>query len=112
MSRGISIYTIMTCTKLEPQYYPSGRISGFADYGRSRVVGFFTNYADAQKALRLNSGDMFETVYEYACIERVEEGLFQSGYLMGWYQYDKGKDSYLPIDIPEYDKHTCGRTIG
>ncbi len=107
------IYTIMVCSKLDPRYLPSGKIStGSADYGESRVVGFYTNYADAQKVLDGNICNVHETHYEYACIERAEEGIYQSGRLMGWYQYDKDKDSYTPIDTPEFDRYAIGRSIG
>ncbi len=106
------IYTIMVCEKLEEDIYPSGKHSGFPIYGSSRVVGYYRDYADAQKALTTNALDLHETCYDYGCIEKVSEGIYQCGMLMGWYKYDKESDSYKPIETPDFDKHTCGRTIG
>lgn len=106
------IYTILTCTKLEEQVYPTGKKSGFPDYGASSVVGFYTSFLDAHEALTNNRTDLHETCYDYACIEKVEEGLARPGELVGWYKYDKDVNKYIPIETPSFEKHICGRTIG
>lgn len=111
----IVIYTILTCTKLEEWIYPTGLIekkSGFPDYGASSVVGFYTSFSDAHEALTNNRTNLHETVYDYACIEKVEEGLARPGELVGWYKFDRGKGGYFPIETPDFEKHICGRTIG
>lgn len=108
----ISIYAIMTCTKLEEEVYPTGKRSGFPDYGTSKTAGYFTSLDDAKTALLHNSTDLWETCYDYACIEKVEEGLECPGELVGWYKYDREKNGYSPIETPSFDKHICGRTIG
>ena len=106
------IYAVMVCTKFEEEVYPTGKRSGFPDYGESRVVGFYTDYADAQKAVKNNVCDIHETSYDFACIEKVKEGIYSPGMLMEWYKYNPDKDEYEPIETPDFDKHTCGRTIG
>ena len=106
------IYTVMVCTKLEEKIFEDGTHSGFPTYGSSRVVGYYTDYASAQSALKSNALDLNETIYNYGCIEKVQEGLYQGGMLMGWYKFDKEQNSYLPIDTPEFEAHICGRTIG
>ena len=108
----VAIYAIMTCTKLEEDIYPTGKMSGFSDYGAFRTVGYFASLDDAKTALLHNSTDLWETCYDYACIEKVEEGLANPGELVGWYKYDREKDGYFPIETPSFDKCTCGRTIG
>lgn len=107
-----AIYVIMVCTKLEEGIYPDGKKSGFPKYGERCTVGYYKSLADAENALATNATDMWETCYDYACIERVQEGLCRPGQLISWYKYNKEKDGYLAIDTPEFDKHTCGRTIG
>lgn len=102
----VVIYTILTCEKLEEE------VSGFPDYGASSVVGFYTSFLDAHEALTNNRTDLHETCYDYACIEKVEEGLARPGELVGWYKFDRGKGGYFPIETPSFDKHICGRTIG
>ena len=108
----VVIYTILTCEKLEEQVYPTGKKSGFPEYGASSVVGFYTSFLDAHEALTNNRTDLHETCYDYACIEKVEEGLARPGELVGWYRYDKESGKYIPIETPSFDKHICGRTIG
>jgi len=111
----VVIYTILTCTKLEEWIYPTGLIekkSGFPDYGTSSVVGFYTSFSDAHEALMNNRTDLWETCYDYACIEKVEEGLANPGELVGWYKFDREKGGYFPIKTPDFEKHICGRTIG
>lgn len=111
-NKPVVIYTILTCEKLEEQIYPTGKKSGFADYGDASVVGFYTSFLDAHEALTNNRTDLHETCYDYACIEKVEEGLARPGELVGWYRYDRESNKYIPIETPSFDKHTCGRTIG
>ena len=108
----VVIYTILTCEKLEEQVYPTGKKSGFPNYGASSVVGFYTSFLDAHEALTNNRTDLHETCYDYACIEKVEEGLARPGELVGWYRYDRVSNKYIPIETPSFEKHICGRTIG
>ena len=111
----VVIYAILTCEKLEERIYrisPTGKKSCFPDYGSSSVAGFYTSFLDAHEALTNNWTDLHETCYDYACIEKVEEGLARPGELVGWYKYDKNVNKYIPIETPSFEKHICGRTIG
>ena len=113
--KSVVIYTILTCTKLEEWIYPTGLIekkSGFPDYGASSVVGFYTSFSDAHEALTNNQTDLHETCYDYACIEKVEEGLARPGELVRWYKFDRESGRYFPIKTPDFEKRICGRTIG
>ena len=100
------IYVILTAEKLEESPY------GFPDYGSTRLPGYFTDLDEARKAVINNAEDMWETVYDYACIEKVSEGLYGVENFCEWYQFDVETGGYKKIDTPEFEKHICGRTIG
>ena len=107
-----AIYVIMVCSKLEAEIYPSGEKANFSNYGSTRIVGFYTKFSDADRAIRKNICDVWETCYNYACIEKVSEGVYHPGTLMGWYKFNTKKEEYEPIETPLFDVNTHGRTIG
>lgn len=51
-----------------------------------RTWGWFSKFEDAEDIVLNNKGDIFEFYYNYACIEEVEEGLYTSHKVIGWYQ--------------------------
>ena len=108
----VEIYTILACEKLEEDITKIGKPNGFSNYGCSHIAGFYTDFNDCVSALHRNTCDIWETCYNYACIEKVEEGICQPGILLGWYKYDRERNGYFHIDTPAFEKHTCGRTIG
>lgn len=107
-----TIYVIMACTKLEEVKDKTGQSTGWADYGDSHIPGYYTDYYTCVKYVINNAADIWETCYDYVCIEKVEEGLAMPGKLMGWYKYNKETGKYDPIEQPEFDKKFGGRTIG
>lgn len=48
-----------------------------------------------------NSTDMFEGVYPYAMSGKVELGWYSIIEELQWYQWDKEKSGYIPIDRPK-----------
>ena len=103
----MKIYTIMTCEFLE-EYEDTG----LPNYGCDKIVGFYTDLETAKSIVVNNTTDLWETVYDYACIEEVEEGINHPGQLIQWYKYNREIDKYEEIPQPEIDKRVCGRTIG
>ena len=101
----MTIYTIMVCETLE-------ETNIYNEYGCQAVVGFFADKDKAIESVIDNYGDLHETVYNYACIERVEEGVFHPGELVAWFKYNRETKKYDMIPTPDFDKHICGRTIG
>lgn len=49
---------------------------GYWDLGSVRTVGFFNSLDDARETVINNHGDICETIYDYAVIEGVGEGLY------------------------------------
>lgn len=107
----ITIYTIYVCEKLEPLIYESGKDSGFNDRGSDCVMGFFTEYNDCVRALHTNACDMFETCYNYACVEECIEGIAEPGMTKQWFKYNKEKNGYFEIPTPDRESNVCGRSF-
>jgi len=84
---------------------------GWLDFGDERTVGFYSNLKNAQESVISNAGDMCETIYEYAVIQKLEEGLYptveyQELYKIkdivderGFYNFNL---TYEQIEIPEW----------
>lgn len=100
------IYTILVFTKLEKDK------KGWPNFGSERLVGYYTNKDKAFNAIINNACDINETCYDYALIEEVEEGLYNAAMHRYWFEYNRAKDKYEPIEEPDFVKHFSGFTIG
>ena len=47
----------------------------YKDMGSTRCVGYYENFNDADETVRNNRCDIWETIYDYCMIEKVDEGL-------------------------------------
>ena len=85
---------------------------GWLDLGSSRTFGYYDNFKAADEALKNNYCDMYETIYYYAIIEHIEQGI-HSCYKERWfYKYNKETKGYLPIEAPEEFKHCYNIALG
>lgn len=64
------MYFITTFTKYEITK------NGFPDCGSPRTVGYYINKEDAINTVLENRCDLWETIYTYAVVERLEPGLY------------------------------------
>lgn len=101
------IYAIKTMTKLEPlENY-------WSEFGHERNVGFYVDFNNAYEIVHNNGGDLWETIYEYAMIEEVGEGLYGSaGMRTWWFKYNHETGLYDEIPMPEFCKNKFGFIIG
>lgn len=114
------IYAIMVCTKIEEHIYTmkdengneKEKPSGFPDFGATRVVGFYHEKENAIDAVKENAGDIWETCYDYAIVETVEPGLYQSSHDRWIFKHNPSTGGYDEIPEPEILNHTVGITIG
>ena len=83
---------------------------GWRDIGCSRTFGYYENFEDADKALKGNYCDMFETIYHYAVIEKIEQGIHSRREGHWFYKFEK--EGYLPIEEPEEFKCCANIAIG
>ena len=103
---GQIIYTITMLEKVENDK------NGWPSFGSTDVVGYYTDLDVAIEAVSSNACDINETVYAYAVIEKVSEGVYNPSVTSYWFKYNREKDSYEPIDEPNEVKHICGFSIG
>lgn len=86
------IYVVMMCERMGVKNF-------FPDFGSSRLVGWY---------------GINECCYDYALIEKIEEGLYQpanSGEHW-WFKYDHETNTYVPVEEPKEYEHYSGFTIG
>jgi len=115
-----AIYTIMVCTKIAETIHKKtkedGTIvekpTGFPDFGDCRVVGFYHEKDNAIDTVKQNGGDIYETCYDYAIVEKVEPGLYSCATERWVFKHNRETDGYDLIDEPAILKHACGLTIG
>ena len=81
---------------------------GLPALGDSVTWGFYANHDDAVRALHDNRTDMHEGIYQYACIERYEEGIAMGTGEIQWFKFDKVRGGYFEIATPDIVKYCCG----
>lgn len=82
---------------------------------RSRCVGWFRDFFDADDAVRRNSCDINElNYYQYAVIEQNTEGIYgwTNSLASWWYHWDEENERYDVCDKPSFAEHTGGWGIG
>lgn len=102
------IYTILVFEQLEKNDH------GFPDFGCQRLVGYYFDKDNAFDAVKNNCLDINESCYDYALIEKVEEGLYRPAikHERWLFKYDRANCIYKEILEPEFMNHLCGLTIG
>lgn len=103
-----TIYVIMTMEKLE-----TGK-DGWSDFGISAIPGWYSSKSRAFEVVQNNYCDIWETCFDYALIEAIDEGLYNpaTNDARWWFKYNKDTDRYEPIDEPSCVRHECGFTVG
>lgn len=84
-----------------------------AKFGDKRCWGFYSNQNWALEALHTNATDMWETIYDYAVLEKYYEGISNEEMSSRqFFKYDRKRNGYFEIDEPECVKHLCSFSIG
>lgn len=86
--------------------------SYFANFGASRTWGYYKDRDEAVLALHENRTDMWEYLYDYALIEKIEEGICSYASSRQWFKYDLEQGGYFEIDEPECVRNVCNFAIG
>lgn len=79
---------------------------------RSRCIGYYHEYDAAEEIVIDNGGDMWETIYTYAVIEKVFPGLYSHDTDPKWFKHDIPTGKYIKLDDNPLDKNVCGYGIG
>lgn len=65
------IYVVMMCERMGVKNF-------FPDFGSSRLVGWYGAYETAVSSVTKNECGINECCYDYALIEKIKEGFYQS----------------------------------
>ena len=108
------IYLITVMQKIEEVVSKSGKRTGIPDFGDTRVVGYYFTYDDARETVVNNAGDIHETIYDYALIEKVAPGIYNGATSdsRSVFKYNKAKERYDPVEEPAFLSNICGIGIG
>lgn len=102
----MKIYMIMVSTKCEIE----GKTK-FPNFGASVLVGYYTSKEKAFETVLNNYGDIWETCYDYAVIEEVEEGLYPCSMTRWFFKFNSKLDKYEEIKEPKGFQHFCGLIV-
>lgn len=87
---------------------------GYPNFGSTRTVGYYLTKNEAELAVTNNAGDMCEWCYNYALIEQIKPGIYQSALPEDrwWFKFNEETEQYESIVEPEFLKHLSGFFIG
>jgi hypothetical protein len=94
-----SIYLVTVFEKLEE----CGDLLG--TFGDTRSVGWFPSFTLAHSIVVNNTCDLWESSYDYACIEKLSCGLYPSPRERWLYKYSQDTGTYETINAPVFLKH-------
>jgi hypothetical protein len=86
--------------------------NGFPNLGSQRTWGYYSKRECAVNALHDNLGDMRDFMYNYAVIEKVDEGVMPLAYNRQWFKWDSKKIGYYEIEEPECVNNFSNFAIG
>ena len=73
-----------------------------------RCVGYVKTFEEAEEIVTKNVCDIWETCYDYAVIENIQEGLYQYDFHPTWYKWHKLANGYIKSEPPSFAKDICG----
>ena len=85
---------------------------GFPDLGAERTMGYYSQYKTAEEDLNRNNCDMYEYLYNYAVIEHIPEGIYQTITSRTFFKFDKEKRGYFPRKEPDFFKNFANIAFG
>ena len=95
-------------------------ITGVANEGRlstsnTRCWGFFDDFAEAEQAVLVNDGDIYECEYQYMVIEGHKMGvmgIMSADQYRHWYRWSKDEKKFFSVDTPDWAVNIVGWGIG
>lgn len=85
---------------------------GWLETGAVRTFGYYDNFEYADEALRQNCCDMYEYLYMYAVVEKIDPGIHPIAEKRWFYKYDEEKDGFYPIREPKELEHYINIALG
>ena len=90
-----TIFVITVFEKCEPND------KWYADTGCTRSPCFRPTFELAEEVVKTNMCDIWETCYNYACIEEISQMLYPHCESIHYYKYNKDIDGYEKIEAPK-----------
>ena len=78
----------------------------------TRCVGYVSDLNLAKEIIKNNEYDLNETIYNYALIENIPEGIYQYDMSPLWFKFNELNEKYESCEIPECCKNNVGFGIG
>lgn len=99
--------TIFVVTVFE---MPESNDELYGDIGCTRSPCFTHTFKEAERVVINNMGDIRETCYDYAVIEKIGSELYPRYRMRKFYKYNTDLHGYEPIEEPECLKRVlfCG----
>ena len=85
---------------------------GWLETGAIRTFGYYTYFEYADEALRENYCDMYEYLYMYAVVEKIDSGIHPIAEERWFYKYDEEKNGFYPIEEPKEFEHYINIALG
>jgi len=76
-------------------------LTGIEENREDRCIGYYNSFKKANDIVCNNTCDLWETIYNYAVIECIPEGLYPIRYREFWYKYNEKENIYTLIEKPE-----------
>jgi len=107
-------YYFVTCLEKNGSttiIYPSGKDSGFSDFGKTMLYGFWKTKKEAIETIDKHTEEIMEDGYPYILIEEMEPGIHPLCFedKRSWLKYNAGK--YEEVDEVK-GLHTCNWALG
>ena len=96
------MYFITIIEDLDPEWGTKG----------TRCIGYKKTFEEADQAVRENWCNINETIYNYAVIEFIGDGMYPDCLKRWFYKFNYDKRIYEPINEPSEVKHYCNCSIG
>ena len=75
------------------------------DIESMECVGYYQDFDYAKDTLVTNQLDINETIYNYAMIEEIRNGLYADNVRRWWFKFDYEKGIYEECEAPEQCKN-------
>lgn len=104
MNKYIYVITVMERFNKEVNY--KGDLLGIY-CGNKRIVAICDTYDEATDIVGHNIGDIWETVYDFACIEKIElNEIYPCTESIYIFKFDQEERKYYTIDEEAYPKYS------
>lgn len=87
---------------------------GWLDTGDSRTFGYYSDLDIAKERVKQNACDIYEYLYTYMLIEKIDEGLYKCCTKENrWlYKFNEETEEFDPIEEPECMEYVSNFSIG